>query len=93
MSAMLDALAASGMLPKIALAVLAIEAAIFVAVLRGRPALLASLLLNAASGAALMVALYAALAGTGGLAIATFLAISLAAHCCDLAIRLRKPNF
>jgi hypothetical protein len=90
MNSLLDGLAASGMLPAIALAALALEAGIFLSLFRGRPALLASLLLNAASGAALMGALWVALKGGGGTAIAAFLAASLAAHCCDLWVRLRK---
>ncbi len=89
MIAFVDGLAQSGMLPVIALAALAVEAAFILVVLRNRPALRASLLFNAASGAALMGALYVALTGGGGVAIAAFLAASLAAHCSDLVIRLR----
>ena len=92
MMAFLDGLAQSGMLPVIALAALAIEAVFVLVLLRNRPALRASLLFNAASGAALMGALYVSLTGRGGLPIAVFLAVSLAAHCCDLAIRLRSPK-
>lgn len=90
MNSFLDGLATSGMLPAIALAALALEAVVFLAIFRSRPALLASLLLNAASGAALMGALWVALKGGGGLAVAAFLAASLAAHCCDLWVRLRS---
>jgi hypothetical protein len=90
MSAFFDGLAASGALALIALAALAIEALVFVILLRRRPALLTSLLLNAASGAALMMALLTALTAGSAILIALWLAMSLTAHCCDLWIRLRQ---
>jgi hypothetical protein len=42
------------------------------------------------SGAALIMALHGALTGAGGTVIAAWLASSLAAHCADLWVRLRR---
>jgi hypothetical protein len=90
MNVFFDNLATSGALALIALAALAIEAAVFFVLLRSRPALLTSLLLNAASGAALMMALLTALTHGNTMLMALWLVMSLTAHCFDLWIRLRK---
>jgi len=90
LAAWIDALAASGTLPLIALAALALEACLIVFLLGQRPALRNSLLFNALSGAALIMALHGALTGSGGMLIAAWLASSLAAHCADLWVRLRR---
>jgi len=73
-----------------AVALVRLEAAVFLVLLRSRPALLTSLLLNAASGAALMMALLTALTAASAILMALWLAMSLTAHCLDLWIRLRQ---
>ena len=58
---------------------------------RGGPALPA-LLANLASGAALMLALRAALVGAGWIAVAGWLLAGLLAHCADLGLRFRSAT-
>ncbi len=87
---LIDALAASGDLALIALAALGVEFLLFVAFFRKQPALFASLSCNAASGAALILGLRAALLGASGIAIAIWLSLSLLAHGTDLWVRLRR---
>ena len=58
---------------------------------RGGPPL-ASLLVNLASGAALMLALRAALAGSGWAAVAAWMLAGLLAHLADLALRFRAAT-
>ncbi|MGH1589815.1 hypothetical protein ACRBEV_17555 [Methylobacterium phyllosphaerae] len=58
---------------------------------RGGPSLPA-LLANLASGAALMLALRAALAGSGWIAVAGFLLAGLVAHLADLGLRFRAAT-
>jgi hypothetical protein len=89
-AAWIDALAASGALPLIALAALAVEVIGVFWFFGNRPQLRNSLLFNAMSGAALIMALHGALTGAGGMVIAAWLASSLAAHCADLWVRLRR---
>jgi hypothetical protein len=86
----IDALAASGVLPLIALAALALEVLGVFWFFGNRPQLRNSLLFNAMSGAALLMALHAALTAGGGVVIAAWLASSLAAHVADLWVRLRR---
>lgn len=89
-AAWIDTLAASGVLPMIALAALAVEVLGVFWFFGKRAQLRNSLLFNAMSGAALLMALHAALTGAGGMVIAAWLASSLAAHCADLWVRLRR---
>jgi hypothetical protein len=89
-AAWIDALAVSGALPLIALAALAVEVIGVFWFFGNNPRLRNSLLFNAMSGAALLMALHAALTAGGGMIIAAWLASSLAAHCADLWVRLRR---
>jgi len=91
LSQFLDRLAAGGALALIALVVLSLEMAAFALFVRDA-ALRRSLVLNGASGVALMLALHAALTGGGGLRIALFLLLSFVAHLVDLAARLRAAR-
>ncbi len=88
--ALIDGLAASGDLALIALGALAVEAILFIVFFRDQPKLFASLTCNAASGAALILGLRAALLGHGGTTIAIWLSVSLLAHAGDLWVRLRR---
>ncbi len=88
--AMLEAFIADGTVTLLALGVLAIELAIVVAVAvsrRARPA--TDLVANVFSGLFLILALRAALVGSGA-AVAGFLGLALVAHLTDLASRLRS---
>ncbi len=90
----MDALFASGRIVDLILVLVAFEAAALAfwrVRLRGgfrlRP-----LLCNLASGAALMLAVRAALTGAGWEIVATCLALSLAAHLVELVLRLRDST-
>jgi len=84
----LDAIAASGRLAEIAMAVLVAELALFLFVYRA-PAARRTLIFNTASGLALMAALRAALIGHGALVIAGFLSLGFAMHLAELWFRHR----
>ncbi|WP_019012963.1 hypothetical protein [Elioraea tepidiphila] len=73
------------------LALVALEAAVLAVVLRrtGRGVALPGLLVTLLSGAALLLALRAALIGAGAVWIGAWLAAALAAHLLDLWLRLR----
>jgi len=84
----LNAIAASGRLAEIAMAVLVAELALFLFVYRA-PAARRTLIFNTASGLALMAALRAALIGHGALVIAGFLSLGFAMHLAELWFRHR----
>jgi len=83
---------ASGRIVELILVLVALEAAGLVALrrLRGVGPPLASTLTNLLSGAALLLALRAALVGSGWVWIALWLLAGLAAHLGDLALRWRR---
>ena len=94
MADMLASLFESGRIIDVILVLVAVEALVLLGVrLRwGRcPAPLA-LLSNLASGAALMLALRAALAGAGFVAVAGWMLAGLAAHLADLGLRFRSAT-
>jgi hypothetical protein len=73
------------------LALVALEGAVLALLLRrsGRATVLPGLLATLLSGAALLLALRAALIGAGAVWIGAWLAAALAAHLLDLWLRLR----
>lgn len=81
----------SGGLVEAILALVALEGALLAVVLRrsGRAAALPGLLATLLSGAALLLALRAALIGAGAVWIGAWLAAALAAHLLDLWLRFR----
>lgn len=83
---------ASGRIVELILALVLLEAAGLVALrrLRGTGPPLAATLTNLLSGAALLLALRAALVGSGWVSIALWLLAALAAHLGDLALRWRR---
>lgn len=85
----MEALFASGRIVDAILLLVSLEA-LALAGLRGRGGPpLATLLANLASGAALMLALRAALVGAGWVAVAGWMLAGLVAHLVDLALRFR----
>lgn len=86
-------LVASGRLVDIALALVCLEALALLVVAGRRRGLRAGaldILPNLASGACLMLALRAALVGSGWGWVVVFLTLALIAHVADLARRLRR---
>ncbi|RVU20740.1 hypothetical protein [Methylobacterium oryzihabitans] len=81
---------ASGSLVDLALVLVAAEAGLLLLWRRRRGPGRAALLVNLASGACLMLALRAALAGAPGFWLAAALAGAGAAHVADLWLRLRS---
>ena len=82
----LGAIAASGRLAEIAMAVLVLELAVFLFIYRGRDAR-RTLIFNTLSGLALMAALRAALIGDSALVIAGFLSLGFVMHMGELWFR------
>lgn len=82
----------SGGLVDAILVLVALEGVVLAALLRrsGRAAALPGLLATLLSGAALLLALRAALIGAGAVWIGAWLAAALAAHLLDLWLRLRR---
>lgn len=89
----LAALFASGRVIDAILCLVALEAAALVAwrIRSGVRPVLPPLLCNLASGAALMLAIRAALTGAHWMTVAACLALSLLAHLSELVLRLREP--
>lgn len=90
----MDALFASGRIIDLILAAVAVEGLLLVG-LRYRSAAgpsLPGLIANLAAGAALMLALRAALTGSAWPTIAAFMLAGLLAHACDLALRFRRGD-
>ena len=88
----MEALFASGRIVDLILAAVAVEA-LLLAGLRyrlGAGPPLAGLLANLAAGAALMLALRAALTGSAWPVVAAFMLAGLVAHGADLALRFRR---
>lgn len=88
MIAMLDTLVLNGSVTTIALAVLGLEIAACIAMARTRRPT-ADLIANAFSGVFLILALRAALIGSGSIAISAFLGLALVAHVVGLLLRIR----
>ena len=88
----MDALFASGRIIDAVLLLVAVEASILAWIGRRRGLPLASLLANLASGAALMLALRAALVGAGWIAVAGWMLAGLIAHLADLSLRFRAAT-
>ncbi len=88
----MDALFASGRIIDAVLLLVVVEASILAWIGRRRGLPLASLLANLASGAALMLALRAALVGAGWIAVAGWMLAGLVAHLADLSLRFRRPR-
>ncbi|WP_036302544.1 hypothetical protein [Methylobacterium sp. 77] len=84
---------ASGRIIDLILCLVALEAAALVVwrLRRGGRLVLPPLLCNLGSGAALMLAIRAALTGADWITIAACLALSLMAHLAELRLRLREP--
>ena len=84
---------ASGRLVEVVLAGMALEALVLVGLRRvtGRGIAPAELCVNLAAGAALMLAVRAALRGALG-SVALWLCAALAAHVVDLALRWRRQS-
>ena len=87
---MLERLVSDGTVTLIAAAALAIELFIAIFVLRRRAFPLAPFVANLFSGLFLILALRAALVGTGAGAVAMFLGLGFVAHLFDVASRLRR---
>jgi hypothetical protein len=88
MLAMLDILVLEGSVTIIALAVLGLEIVALIAMARTRRPT-ADLIANALSGVFLILALRAALIGSGTIAIAAFLGLAFVAHVVGVLSRLR----
>ncbi|MGU3540619.1 hypothetical protein [Methylobacterium sp. A54F] len=88
------ALFASGGIVEAILVLVAIEAALLLVLhyRTGRGPAPAPLLLNLAAGAALMLALRAALVGAPWPAVAGWLIAALAAHLAEMGLRFRAPG-
>ena len=88
---MIDSQISSGRVADIALVLIAAEAAFLLWFFRrcGRPREITPTLAGLAAGAALFLALRASLTEAHGIAL--FLAIALAAHVTELALRLGRP--
>lgn len=84
----------SGRIVDVILVLVAAEALVLLAVRArwGRGPAPGALLTNLASGAALMLALRAALTGAAWPGIAACLIVALAAHLADLALRFRRSD-
>ncbi|TGD98748.1 hypothetical protein [Methylobacterium nonmethylotrophicum] len=80
----------SGLVVDVALLIVAAEAVLLVLMRRGRRPGPGALLINLASGACLMLALRAVLAGAPGFWLAAALAGAGLAHVADLWLRLRS---
>jgi hypothetical protein len=91
--AMLETLVQDGTVTLIAIAVILLELAVLagLALSKGRRPT-ADLIANALSGLFLILALRAALVGSGAFAVAGFLGLSLVAHLVDMASRMRRPS-
>lgn len=91
---LLAQLFASGRIIDVILALVALEGAALLLWHRrtGRGPAAIPLLCNLASGAALMLAVRAALTGAAWPAVATCLLLSLVAHASELVLRLRDPR-
>ncbi len=87
----IDALLAGGRVLDVIIALMVLEGLALIAYARwtGRGPAPGAMIANLASGAALMLALRAALSGWGAAAVATCLIASFAAHVTDLARRWR----
>ena len=87
----MDALFASGRIVDLILAGVAVEALLLAGLRRrlGAGPSLPGLLANLAAGAALMLALRAALVGSAWPVVAAFMLAGLVAHGADLALRFR----
>lgn len=88
MPTVIESLVLDGTVALIALVVLAVEMAVLLHLAR-RGRKIGDLLANALSGAALILALGAALLQQGALAVAMFLALAFVAHIVALVVRLR----
>jgi hypothetical protein len=88
----MESLFASGRIVDIILLLVAGEALVLAWLGRRGGPPLTSLLANLASGAALMLALRAALAGTGWTAVAGWMLAGLVAHLADLGLRFRAAT-
>lgn len=89
---MIDALVANGTVSLLAIAVIAVEVPVLLALFAGRPAFApAAVVANGLSGICLLLALRAALTDAAPGAVALWLGLSFAAHLADLAARLRRP--
>jgi hypothetical protein len=87
----LGGLIADGTIPLIAIGLIAIEVLVLFRIVRTRPGLdRRAILANAASGAALMLALRAALTDASPAAVGLWLGVSLLAHLADLAARWKS---
>ncbi|MCJ2123337.1 hypothetical protein [Methylobacterium sp. J-077] len=85
----MEALFASGRIVDAILALVAAEALLLARLARRRGLAVPPLLANLASGAALMLALRAALVGSGWEVVAGWMLAGLAAHLTDLGLRFR----
>ena len=92
MEALLAAAFASGRIVDGILLLVAAEALILAWLARRGGLPLPALLVNLASGAALMLALRAALVGAGWLAVAGWMLAGLVAHLSDLGLRFRAAT-
>lgn len=89
---MFDWLVSSGLIAFVALALIAAEMFLLLRLAARRPWLRRqAILANGLSGACLLLALQAALAGAGSTWIGLWLGLSLVAHLGDVAARLVKP--
>jgi len=92
MEALLASWFASGRIVDAILLLVAVEALALAWIGRRRGLPLPSLLANLASGAALMLALRAALVGAGWIAVAGWMLAGLVAHLADLNLRFRAAT-
>ena len=88
----MDGLFASGRIIDVILALVALEALLLAWLGRRGGPPLPALLANLASGAALMLALRAALVGSGWIVVAGWLLAGLVAHLADLGLRFRTAT-
>jgi anti-sigma factor RsiW len=89
---MIEGLFASGRIAELIAGLVAIEAiALGLVFMRaGRAARVPSLLANLAAGGALLMALRAAIVGSGWQSVGIFLGLAFAAHIADVALRWRE---
>jgi hypothetical protein len=85
-----EALISGGGIADVVLALLVLEGVVVGVAMRRTGFGLAGFTAGLAAGAFLVLALRAALAGSGWQAIATFLALAFVAHATELSIRLRR---
>jgi hypothetical protein len=87
---MLDAFILDGTVAVAAIAVLGLELVVLLVLSRRNRAPIMPLVANLLSGLFLILALRAALLGSGANAIGIFLSLGLVAHLSDLVLRLRR---